>query len=52
MTEEMSELTAKQMFIDMFFWVAENRPSWLEECITRKKAELQLSETEKEKASL
>lgn len=40
MTETMNEETAKQMFLDMFFWVAENRPSWLEECIVRKKAEL------------
>jgi hypothetical protein len=37
---EMSEETAKQMFIDMFFWVAENRPEWLEEAIVRKKIEL------------
>jgi len=37
--EELSEEAVKQMFIDMFFWVAENRPDWLEECITRKKAD-------------
>ena len=28
------------MFLDMFFWVAENRTSWLEEAIARRKKEL------------
>jgi hypothetical protein len=39
--KEVNEEVGKQMFIDIFFWVVENRPDWLEECISRKKAELQ-----------
>jgi hypothetical protein len=35
-----SEEEIKQMFIDMFFWVAENRMSWLAECIQKRKAQL------------
>lgn len=38
--EVVNEEMAKQMFIDMFFWVAENRLEWLEECIARKKIDL------------
>jgi len=32
-----SEEKIKEMFIDEFFWVAENRPEWLQEAIDRKK---------------
>jgi len=39
-TDDMREETAKQSFLDIFFWVAENRPEWLEDAIARKKAEL------------
>jgi hypothetical protein len=38
--KKLSEEIIKQMFLDMFFWVAENRSEWLEEAIVRKKAEL------------
>ena len=38
--EEYSESEIREMFLEMFFWVAENRPSWLQEAIERKKAML------------
>jgi len=38
--EDYSEEEIKQMFLDLFFWVVENRISWLAEAIQRKKTEL------------
>jgi len=38
--KRLSEEAIKQMFLDMFFWVSENRSEWLEEAIARKKREL------------
>jgi len=35
--EDYTESEIKEMFIDTFFWVAENKPSWLKEAIDRKK---------------
>jgi len=35
--EDYTEDEIKEMFLDMFFWVAENRPDWLQEAIDRKK---------------
>jgi hypothetical protein len=32
-TEEYTEEELNQMFLETFFWVAENRPEWLEEAI-------------------
>jgi len=38
--EDYTEEDMKEMFLDMFFWVAENRPEWLQEAINRKKKQL------------
>lgn len=38
--EEYTEAEIKEMFIELFFWIANNRLSWLQECIARRKAEL------------
>lgn len=38
--DEYTEDEIKEMFLSMFFWVAENRPSWLEEAIAKKKEQL------------
>lgn len=38
--EEYTEMEIKQMFLDLFFWVAENRPDWLQEAVEIKKREL------------
>ena len=38
--DEYTEDEIKQMFLEMFFWVAENRVSWLREAIEIKKAVL------------
>ena len=45
--EEYTEKEAKKMFVELFFWVVENKFDWLEECIAIKKANL-LSEGMKE----
>lgn len=37
---EYTENEIREMFLDMFFWVSTNRPSWLQEAISRKKAQL------------
>ena len=42
--EEYTESDIKEMFLDMFFWVSENRPEWLQEAINRKKKMLGVSE--------
>ena len=33
-----TENEIKEMFVELFFWIAHNRPDWLAECISRKKA--------------
>lgn len=38
--EDYSETELKEMFLEIFFFVADNRPAWLEEAIQRRKAEL------------
>ena len=38
--ENYSEDDIKEMFIDMFFWVAENRLEWLKEAIERRRKQL------------
>lgn len=38
--DEYTEEDLKKMFLDMFFFVAENRPEWLQEAINRKKEQL------------
>jgi len=38
--EEYTEEDLKEMFLGMFFFVAENRPEWLQEAINRKKNQL------------
>ena len=43
--EDYTEEDLKEMFIDMFFWVSENRPDWLQEAINRKKKQLGPKET-------
>lgn len=35
--DQYTEDEIKEMFLDMFFWVSENRPDWLQEAIDRKK---------------
>jgi len=45
--DQYTEEEMKEMFIDMFFWVTENRPEWLQEAIDRKKRMLGKEETEK-----
>jgi len=35
--EDWTEEEIKEIFLDLFFWVADNRPSWLREAIERKK---------------
>ena len=42
---DMPEEEAKEMWLESFFWVAVNRPEWLEEAIKRKK--LQIQETQR-----
>jgi len=36
----LTEKEVKRMFVELFFWVVENKPSWLQECIAIKKANL------------
>jgi len=38
--DEYTEGEIKEMFLEMFFWVASNRPSWLQDAISRRKAQL------------
>lgn len=38
--EDYTEEDVREMFLVMFFWVAENRPEWLEEAINRRKRQL------------
>jgi len=45
--EELSANEIKEMFLDLFFWVAENRSDWLQEAIERKKRILGKAETER-----
>lgn len=40
--EKYTEEEVKRIFIELFFWVVENKPSWLQECIAIKKANLLL----------
>ena len=40
--EEYTDKEIKTMFVELFFWVVENKPSWLQECIAIKKANLLL----------
>ena len=42
--EDYTEDEIKEIFLDLFFWVSENRPSWLQEAIDRKKRMLGRSE--------
>ena len=44
--KDLSEEQMKQMWMEMFFWVAENRPQWLAEVIARKKAMLRGTKSE------
>lgn len=43
--EQLTENDIKEMFLDLFFWVAENRPEWLQEAINRKKKQLNVHES-------
>ena len=45
--EELTVDEIKEMFLDLFFWVSENRPDWLQEAIDRKKRMLGKAETER-----
>ena len=45
--EELTVDEIKEMFLDLFFWVSENRPDWLQEAIDRKKRMLGERETER-----
>lgn len=45
--DQYSEDEMKEMFVDMFFWVTENRPEWLQEAIERKKRMLGKEESER-----
>jgi len=38
--DEYTENEIREMFLDMFFWVTSNRLEWLEEAISRRKAQL------------
>jgi len=38
--ENLSEKDLREMFIDLFFWIAKHRPEWLQEAINRRKREL------------
>jgi len=38
--ENLTENDLKEMFIDIFFWIADHRPEWLQEAINRRKREL------------
>lgn len=38
--EDYTEPELREIFLELFFWVSENRPDWLQEAITRKKIEL------------
>lgn len=40
--ENYTEDEIKQMFLDMFFWVVENRPEWLQEAIRERRKLSQL----------
>lgn len=44
--EDYTEDDIKEMFIDMFFWVAVNRPSWLQEAIDRRRKQLGKTKTQ------
>jgi hypothetical protein len=50
--EEYTDEEIKLMFLELFFWVAENRPDWLEEAIERKKAQLLENELLKHKRGI
>jgi len=49
--EEYTEDELREMFIGMFFWVADNRPEWLQEAIARKKKMLTKKEMRKHVSS-
>ena len=38
--DEYTEDEIREMFLQMFFWVVENRPYWLQEAIERRKKQL------------
>lgn len=50
--EEYTEQEIKEMFLRIFFWVAENRNEWLEEAIDIRKAALMAAQLEKQKMGM
>lgn len=38
--DQYTESEIKEMYVELFFWVVENRLDWLQECINRRKKKL------------